>query len=85
MFCVFRLLDVDESVVYKVPTIAKLLVLFDNYELDSADSETVTPEEEIEENEFINAVLDTQVMQTAMNFLHKKGYFVKIFDLTFSS
>lgn len=66
--------------VYEVPTIVKLRALFDNYELDSADSETVTPEEEIEENEFINAVLDTQVMQTAMNFLHKKGYFVKIFN-----
>ncbi|XP_055299566.1 endoribonuclease CG2145-like [Sitodiplosis mosellana] len=68
------LLNVDESVVYKVPTIAKLVALFDNYELDASDSEEVTPEEQIEEMEFIDAVLDTQVMQTAMNFLHKKGY-----------
>lgn len=59
--------------VYKIPTIDKLLALFDNYELDASDSEKVTADERDEENDFINAVLDTKVMQTAMNFLHKKG------------
>lgn len=68
-----RLLSIDESAVYKVPTIKKLRALFDNYELDSSAAENVTTSETSEENEFINAVLDTQVMQTAMGFLNKKG------------
>lgn len=74
LYPIFRLLNVDESIVYKIPTIQKLRALFDNYELDSSVSENVTPGERNEENEFLNAVLDTQVMKTAMEFLHKKGF-----------
>lgn len=59
--------------VYKVPTIKKLRALFDNYELDASDSEHVTPNELQENGDFINAVLDTRVMKTAMNFLNRKG------------
>lgn len=59
--------------VYKVPTIKKLRALFDNYVLDASDSEHVTPNELQENDDFINAVLDTRVMKTAMNFLNRKG------------
>lgn len=69
----FSLLTVDESVVYKIPTIAKMRALYDNYELDSSVRENVTPDEVLEEKEFVNEILDTQVMQTAMKFLNRKG------------
>lgn len=72
-FIIYRLLSIDERVIYKVPTVQKLRALFDNYELDASDRETVTPHERHENDDFINAVLDTQVMQTAMKFLNKKG------------
>lgn len=69
----FRLLKIDESIIHKVPTIRKLRALFDNYEVDASDSENVTPNELQENDDFINAVLDTQVMKTAMKFLNRKG------------
>ena len=56
-----------------MPTIKKLRALFDNYEVNASDRENVTPNELQENDDFINAVLDTQVMQTAMKFLNKKG------------
>lgn len=71
----FRLLKIDESIIYKVPTIRKLRALFDNYEVDASDSENVTPNELQENDDFINAVLDTKVMQTAMKFLNRKGFY----------
>lgn len=70
---IHRLLSIDESIVYKVPTIRKLLALFDNYEMDVSRRENITPLKLREDDDFINAVLDTQVMQTAMHFLNKKG------------
>lgn len=83
-FANFRLLNVDESIVYGIPTIAKLRALFDNYEVDASDEEIVTTQEKSEENEFINSVLDTKVMQTAMQFLHKKGEHKQAFNFRFS-
>lgn len=47
--------------------------LFDNYELDTTANETVTPSELREEDEFIDKILDTAVMKTAMNYLQQKG------------
>lgn len=72
-FSIFRLLTVDESVVFNVRTIKKLRALYDNYKVDASMSENNSPDEQNEENEFIDAILDTQVMKTAMNFLHRKG------------
>lgn len=66
------LLSIDESIVYKVPTIKKLRALFDNYEMDLSQKENVTSHKLREDDDFINAILDTQVMQTAMYFLNKK-------------
>lgn len=47
--------------------------LFDNYEVDATINEYVSPTERKEENEFLNAVLATPVMRTAMKFLQDKG------------
>ncbi|XP_037954584.1 poly(U)-specific endoribonuclease homolog [Teleopsis dalmanni] len=47
--------------------------LFDNYELDSSAVEKVTPAEQQEELDFLQAILKTKIMKRTMNFLHKKG------------
>lgn len=67
-----RLLRV-RSDAFQLPTISKLLPLFDNYIVDVNVAETVTPDELREQNEFIDAVFDTQVMRRAQTFLEEKG------------
>lgn len=70
-----RLLQLDESILDATETLIKMRALFDNYEMDAAVNEHVSPIERKEENEFINAVLATSVMRTAMKFLQDKGNF----------
>lgn len=48
--------------------------LFDNYELDIATDEVVTAAERQEEDDFLEKILDTAVMRTAMNYLKDKGF-----------
>ncbi|XP_055606628.1 endoribonuclease CG2145-like [Uranotaenia lowii] len=67
------LLSVDEKQVYAVPTIDKMRALFNNYELDTQVNEYVSPLEKKEEDDFVEALLATTVMRTAMTFLQKKG------------
>lgn len=64
----------NNSTLSRVPTIAKLRALFNNYELDTMVDETVTPTERQEEDEFLEKVLDTAVMRTAMDYLKEKGF-----------
>lgn len=47
--------------------------LFNNYELDSAVNEYVSPIERQEENDFVDELLKTPVMKAAMKFLQDKG------------
>lgn len=68
-----RLLQVDETILDATETLTKLRALFDNYEMDAAVNEHVSPIERKEENEFLNAVLATPVMRLAMKFLQEKG------------
>lgn len=63
----------DKSVLESTETLKKMRALFDNYELDASVNEYVSPLERREESEFLNAVLATPVMQTAMTFLKGKG------------
>lgn len=58
---------------YDSPTVAKMRALFDNYEEDTLANEHVTVNERREENEFVDAVMGTQVMRQAMLFLQNKG------------
>lgn len=67
------LLTVDERQVYAMPTIEKMRALFNNYEVDTMVNEYVTPMEKKEENDFVDALLATSVMRSAMLFLQKKG------------
>lgn len=57
-------------------TINKLRALFDNYELDTSVVENVTISEKREEDEFLEKVLDTEVMKIAMNYLKQKGQYI---------
>lgn len=66
-------LTVDETKIYAIPTIEKMHALFNNYELDTMTNEHVTPLEKKEENDFVDALLATNVMRQAMLFLQKKG------------
>lgn len=47
--------------------------LFDNYEMDASINEQVTDQETKEENDFITALLKTDVMKTLMKFFYEKG------------
>lgn len=47
-------------------------LMFNNYEQDTSINEYVTPIERKEENDFIDAVLQTPVMRHTMNFLQQK-------------
>ncbi|XP_017774899.1 PREDICTED: poly(U)-specific endoribonuclease homolog [Nicrophorus vespilloides] len=58
---------------FKIPSIEKLLLLHNNYILDSSQNEVYTAQEKIEENNFLDTILSTPVMQHTRNFLIKKG------------
>lgn len=68
-----RLLSVRNSTLSGIQTIVKLRALYDNYELDTMTVENVTPIERQEEDAFLDKVLDTEVMKTAMRYLQQKG------------
>ncbi|KAG8230976.1 hypothetical protein J437_LFUL003934 [Ladona fulva] len=67
------LLNVD-SRAYQIPTISKLKLLYNNYVADASVTEHVTAGERAEENHFLDAVIDTQVMTKTHRFLADKGY-----------
>lgn len=67
-----RLLTVSEDVMKNVTTINKLRALFDNYEMDALLNEKEDAVELKEQDAFISAVLNTNVMKTLMQFLVKK-------------
>lgn len=58
---------------YKIPTIEKLIALHNNYIVMSNQNEVYTAQERIEENNFLDAILSTSVMQHTRNFLISKG------------
>jgi len=64
----FRLLTVESSA-YNKPTIAKLLVLHDNYEAAVGVSEDNTSEEKQEVDDFLDAILSTPIMERTAQFL----------------
>ena len=64
--------DIEEEL-FEVPTVAKLLALHDNYEPCVSEEEDVTREEIQEEWDFLDAVIDTKVMEIAREFMVGKG------------
>lgn len=59
---IWRLLTVNESV-FDYEIIRKMKILYDNFEANSSVDENFTQQEEIEENEFIELLLETPVMK----------------------
>lgn len=47
--------------------------LYNNYEIQSNVNEVITPNERIEENDFVDTIMATSVMRHAMQFLQNKG------------
>ncbi|XP_076625919.1 endoribonuclease Arlr [Colletes latitarsis] len=70
-----RLLNILSNNILTTTTTKSLIKLFDNYELDTYQSEIMTKEEEKEEHEFINDLMKTDAMLYVMHFLSVKGFF----------
>lgn len=66
-------MTIDESTLDKNPTVAKMKLLYNNYEQDVSVNEHVTAMERIEENELIDLLLASSVMRHTMKFLQQKG------------
>ncbi|MEQ2284047.1 hypothetical protein AMECASPLE_017593 [Ameca splendens] len=64
---------VNEEKLKNIKTYAHFISLLDNYEMSTGVSETVTSEELQENQLFIDAIMETEVMKCAHKYLVKKG------------
>ncbi|CAN2391894.1 Poly(U)-specific [Pristimantis euphronides] len=65
---------VDEEKLKNTQTFAALISLLDNYEMSTGVAEVVTAEEIAEMNRFLDAILETKVMQIAHEYLVGKKW-----------
>ncbi|XP_048865767.1 uridylate-specific endoribonuclease C-like [Brienomyrus brachyistius] len=65
---------VNEAKLKKIKTFSYLMNLLDNYEPSTGVAEKVTAEEIAENNLFLNAVLETDVMKRTHRYLVSKGH-----------
>ncbi|KFO98138.1 Poly(U)-specific endoribonuclease-A, partial [Calypte anna] len=65
--------SVNEEHLKSIKTFATFISLLDNYEASTGVEEVVTPEEIAENNCFIDAILETEVMKLAHEYLLKKN------------
>lgn len=56
------MLAIDKKL-FSLSTVEKMMLLYNNYEQDTAINEYVSPNEKKEEDEFLDAVLATPVMR----------------------
>ncbi|XP_076835659.1 uridylate-specific endoribonuclease B [Brachyhypopomus gauderio] len=63
---------VDETI-FKKGTFLAFISLLDNYESDTGEPEVVTPEEEAENNRFLDSILETPVMKIVHKYLVGKN------------
>ncbi|XP_028814253.1 uridylate-specific endoribonuclease C [Denticeps clupeoides] len=64
---------VNENKLRGIATYRHFMKLLDNYEMATGIAESVTPEEIKENNDFLDAILETQVMKRAHRYLVGKG------------
>ncbi|XP_044534501.1 poly(U)-specific endoribonuclease-like [Gracilinanus agilis] len=64
---------VNEGRLQSTKTFAAFISLLDNYETSTGVAEKVTLEEEIENNRFLDAILETEVMKLAHQYLVRKN------------
>ncbi|XP_044133961.1 poly(U)-specific endoribonuclease-A-like [Bufo gargarizans] len=65
-------LYVNEEKIKSIKTFAAFISLLDNYEMSTGVAEVVTAEEIAEMNRFLDAILETKVMQVTHEYLVKK-------------
>ncbi|NXK88384.1 ENDOU endoribonuclease, partial [Formicarius rufipectus] len=65
--------NVNEELLKSIKTFATFISLLDNYETSTGVAEVVTPEEVVENNCFLDAILATGVMRLAHEYLLKKN------------
>ncbi|XP_031963434.1 poly(U)-specific endoribonuclease-A-like [Corvus moneduloides] len=65
--------NVNEERLKSIKTFATFISLLDNYETSTGVAEVVTPEEIAENNCFLDAILATEVMRLAHDYLLKKN------------
>ncbi|XP_068806788.1 poly(U)-specific endoribonuclease-B isoform X2 [Struthio camelus] len=65
--------SVNEERMKSIKTFATFISLLDNYESSTGVAEVVTPEEIAENNRFLDAILETEVMKRAHQYLVKKN------------
>ncbi|XP_043276343.1 poly(U)-specific endoribonuclease homolog [Venturia canescens] len=68
-----RLLNVRDEA-YALPTIQAVREMYDNYEYDSETKEISNSDKRRQENVFLDTLLNTNIMTTAMKWLSNKGY-----------
>lgn len=59
--------------VFTIPTVSRIIKLYDNYELNSFHNEVVTNEEKQEETTLLETILNTSVMNDTKLFLQSQG------------
>ncbi|KAL4659314.1 poly(U)-specific endoribonuclease-C-like isoform X1 [Arapaima gigas] len=64
---------VNEEKLKSIKTFSNLMHLLDNYEASTGVAEKVTPEEIAENNRFLDAILETEVMKRTHKYLVSKG------------
>nr|XP_033808282.1 poly(U)-specific endoribonuclease-like [Geotrypetes seraphini] len=64
---------VNEDRLKSIKTFARFICLLDNYEMSTGVAEIVTPAEIAENNCFLDAILETKVMQLTHEYLIKKN------------
>ncbi|CAG5103671.1 Similar to CG2145: Poly(U)-specific endoribonuclease homolog (Drosophila melanogaster) [Cotesia congregata] len=69
----FNLLKVNPAAL-QIPTISKVLTIYDNYQLDTRINEHISPLQRTEESLLVDTFLSTNVMSAAMRFLADKGF-----------
>ncbi|XP_042352027.1 LOW QUALITY PROTEIN: poly(U)-specific endoribonuclease-C [Plectropomus leopardus] len=65
--------NVNENKLKNITTVSRFMKLLDNYERSTGVTERVTTEEQTEINLFLDAVLETEVMKRAHQYLVSKG------------
>ncbi|XP_046832487.1 AT-rich interactive domain-containing protein 1A-like [Vespa crabro] len=63
-----------QSDAYNILTIKVIRMLYENYERNSSKKENRTFEKRMEENIFLDVILNTNVMHTAMKWLSSRGF-----------
>lgn len=63
---------------FKIPTIEKIRMFYNNYILEVTENEYVTPQEKNEENDLIDAMAATPVMQHTRNLLIQHGEYFNL-------